>query len=60
MTSALSPQIPVIDVEAIMCGWYRESVARDIIFAANTVGAFQVINHGINTRQVSYYWAKYL
>ncbi|XP_065908223.1 probable iron/ascorbate oxidoreductase DDB_G0283291 isoform X2 [Dysidea avara] len=52
VTSALSPQIPVIDVEAIMCGWYRESVARDIIFAANTVGAFQVINHGINTRQI--------
>ena len=51
-TSSLTQQIPVVDIGSLIHGIHDPSVVEDVCFGAN-FGAFQVINHGINDKQVA-------
>ena len=50
-SSALTPQIPIVDIGSLIHGADDPSVIEDVCIGAN-VGAFQVINHGINVKEV--------
>ena len=45
-------QVPLIDIGAAIQGECIDRVSKEICSAANKFGAFQVINHGINTYKV--------
>ena len=47
----LPQQIPIVDIGPIRHGVDDHRVVEDVCFGAN-IGAFQVINHGINDKQV--------
>ena len=51
-SSTLSQQIPVIDIGSLIHGSHDPSVAENVCNAANKFGAFQIINHEINDKQV--------